>query len=175
MSWIKPMARDHARIKTSIWRDPDFRDLTMGSQWLYITILSQEKLSRAGVIDYRPGRIAALAKGHPASRVEADTLTLQRGRFILVDKQTEELFVRSYIRHDGVLDRVNMGKSVARALAEVVSFKIRSAAIDELSRLYIEQPNMPGFEGIGELYPEVMEQVLAMASTIPLPMASGVA
>lgn len=166
------MARDHGRIKTSIWRDPDWRDLPVDAQWLYKTIISQEALSRCGVLDWRPGRIAALASGNTARKVEASAKTLERARFVVIDRQTEELLVRTHVRHDGVLDRVNMGKAVGRALAKVVSQMIRDAALTELARVYEQSPRLAGWQGIEELFPDDMAAIRAMASTIPFPMAS---
>jgi len=166
------MARDHARIFTSIWRDTDFRALTVDAQHTYLAIVSQEALTYAGVLDYRPGRLAALSKDATARRVEAAVKTLERLRFVVVDRETEELLARSYVRHDGVMDRVNMGKAVARAMNKVVSMPLYGAVIDELARLYREKPNLAGFHGLGDLNPDAMARVEAMASTIPLPMAS---
>lgn len=166
------MARDHARTKTSIWRDPDWRSLPWEAQWLYQTLISQEDLSRCGVLDYRPGRIAALAAGNTAAKVRRAANTLERSRFIIIDRETEELLVRTHVRHDGVLDRVNMGKAVGRALAKVVSLSLRHAVLSELARCYEESPRLAGWVGFRELFPDDMSTVEAMSSTIPLPMTS---
>lgn len=166
------MPRDHARIQTARARDEDWRGITLEAQWAYDAIITQEALSYAGVIDYRPGRIAALAKNATPKKVESAIALLEAERYVVVDRLTEELLVRTYVRHDGVLDRVNMGKAVGRALAKVVSLDIRAAVINELARVFQERPTLAGFHGIRELYPEVMDRVEAMASTIPFPMAS---
>lgn len=165
------MARDHARIKTAIWRDPDFRKLKADEQWLYMTMLSQESLSRCGVLDWRPGRLSALASDQAALKVEKSAKSLEKSRFVVIDRQTEELLVRSHVRHDGVLDRVNMGKAVGRALASVVSLTIRDAVLTELGRLYAENSRSAGWHGIRELFPDDMALIEAMSSTIPLRMA----
>lgn len=167
------MARDHARIKTAIWRDGDWRDLSLEAQWLYKTMASQEALSRCGVLDWRPGRLAALASGATVKKVESAAKTLESARFVVIDRLTEEALIRTYVRHDGVLDRANMGKAVARALAKVVSVEIRDAVLMELSREFRRDPALAGFRGIADLFPEDMAAVRAMASAIPFPMASG--
>ena len=167
------MARDHARTKTAIWRDGDWRQLPVDAQWLYHAVMSQEDLSRCGLLDWRPGRIAALAAGNTAARVNKAAKTLEAERFVVIDRQTEELLVRSHVRHDGVLDRANMGKAVGRALAKVVSLSIRTAVINELARYYGERPNLAGWHGIEDLFPDDMALIRGMSSTLPLPMASG--
>lgn len=166
------MARDHARIQTAIWNDLEWRGLNLEAQWAYKAIASQEALSYAGVIDYRPGRIAALAKGCTARKVEAAVKTLEADRFVVVDRLTEELLVRTYVRHDGVMDRANMGKAVARAFTKVVSLDLRDAVLAELARHYADHPNLAGFVGFRELNPDGMAQIAAMASAIPSAMAS---
>lgn len=166
------MARDHARIQVSRNKDEDWRALPWESQWVYDQILCQEALSYAGVIDYRAGRIAALAKNVTAKRVESALTYLESARFVVIDRLTEELLVRSYVRHDGVMDRVNMGKAVGRALAKVVSLDVHQAVIVELARHFGDRPALAGWHGMRELYPDVMDRVEAMASTIPFPMQS---
>lgn len=166
------MPRDHARIQTAIWRDRDWRDLTWEAQWVYQALASQEALSYAGVLDYRPGRIAALASNCTTRRVETAVSLLEVERFVVVDRLTEELLIRSYVRHDGVLDRTNMGKAVARAVDKIVSLDIRDAVIAELARLHRVSPGLHGWHGIAELAPDVMSAVQAMASTVPFPMTS---
>lgn len=167
------MARDHARIKTSIWRDEDFRGLSPDAQLLYLTLVSHPALTRVGVLDFRPGRLAALAAGNTVRRVNAATKSLELSRFVIVDRKTEELLVRTHVRHDGVLDRVNMGKAVGRALEQVTSGHIRGAILTELARYYEVNPTAAGWVGLGELYPDELAMVSAMSSTIPLPMQSG--
>lgn len=167
------MARDHARIKTSRQRDADWRDLAVNAQWTYDAITTSESLSYVGVIDYRPGRIAALAKGQTAKKVDAAVKELEAARFVVVDWQTEELLIRTYVRHDGVLARVNMGKAMGRSLAKVISLDVREAIMAELARCYRDDKKAAGWVGFAELFPDDMATVKAMASAMPLRMASG--
>lgn len=167
------MARDHARILTAIWRDEDFRALPSAAQHVYLTVVSQQELSYAGRLDYRPGRIAALAKDNTAKKTEAAVKVLERERFVVVDNDTEELLVRTYVRHDGILDRTNMGKAMGRAMVQIISTKVRHALLNELARLLEERPDAPGWAGFTELFPDEFAAVHALTSTIPFPMASG--
>jgi len=142
------MARDHARIQVAIWRNRGFRALTRDAQYLYLTVVSQPGLSYCGVLDWRPSRIAALsADGDEAAIVSALSELVER-RFIHVDESTEELAVRTYMKHDGVLNRVNMGKAAGRALDVVVSLVIRDEILGELARFYRKQPELAGWAGL---------------------------
>ena len=166
------MARDHARIKTSRATDRDWLALTQGAQWTYDTILRQPRLSYCGVIDYFPGRIAKQSSDATEAKVKTDVKRLERARFVVVDHDTSELLIRSYIRHDGVLDRVNMGKACARAFLAVSSAKLRDAFLMELARLMNERPTLAGLQGFADMTPDGFAMASAMASTVPLPIAS---
>ncbi len=167
------MARDHARMKTSRGNDSDWRALTMDAQWLYDNVLTQQRLSYCGVLDYFPGRLAEHAADATEAKVRASVKKLAKARFVVVDEGTAELLIRSFVRHDGVLDRVNMGKAMSRALLTVTSRKIRDAVLMELARLMEEQPNLAGWAGFREIAPHEYDMASAMSSTIPFPMASG--
>lgn len=167
------MARDHARVQVGIWNDDDFRTLDAAAQHAYLMLASQSRLSYCGVMDYLPSRFSVLTKGSTEAKVEQAVKALERARFVVVDRKSQELLVRSYVRHDGVLDRVNMGKAVARALEHVVSKSIRSAILAELARLYGEKPTLPGWVGFRDLAPDAYAMTCEMASTMPLPIASG--
>lgn len=167
------MARDHARIKVRIWNDPDFRALDVAGQHAYLMLTSQPSLTYCGVMDYIPGRLAVLSRSNTDAKVAAAIKTLERARFAVVDRKTHEVLVRSYVRHDGVMERVNMGKAVARALEKVVSNTLRDAILTELGRLYAEEPKLHGWVGFREIDPDAFSMASAMASTIPFPIASG--
>jgi hypothetical protein len=168
------MARDHARMQTSLWRPgSDFRSLPMDAQWAYEMLCQQDGLSYAGVIDYRPGRFAVLAEDATPKKVSTAIRKLEVRKYVVIDRETEELLVRSYVRHDGVLDRTNMGKAVGRALVKVISSKIHGAILAELARHYEAKPDLSGWGGLRDLYPDLMAQVCEMGSTIPFDIASG--
>jgi hypothetical protein len=167
------MARDHARLKTSRNNDDDWRALTMDAQWLYDSVLTQQKLSYCGVLDYFPGRIAQMAAGVTEAKVRTAVKRLEKARFIVVDEDTAELLIRSFVRHDGVMDRMNMGKAMTRALLTVTSRKVRDAVLMELARLMEEAPRLAGWAGFEEIAPDEYAMATAMASTIPFPMTSG--
>lgn len=147
------MARDHARVRVSIWDDPDFLALRIAEQHLYLALMSNKGLSRAGVIDYIPSRFEGLAADLTASRFRNSVKGLRATRFLILDESTQELLVRTYVRHDGVFDRENMGKAVGTAFEAVVSDAIRLAIGDELARLMKDRPDLPGWKGLANTSP----------------------
>lgn len=134
------MARDYAQIRSDIWADDHWRSLTPGAQWLYMHLLTSPTLTHAGVADWRPARISKLARtiGPESVRKYADEL--QRERFILTDDETEEVAIRSFIRHDGVLLNPNMWKSLGAAFADIYSAPIKALVAHEVARLRSEHP-----------------------------------
>lgn len=158
------MARNHARIFTRIWQDPDFRALTVDAQHAYLATVSSPALSYVGVMDYIPQRLAGLAVGHTLRRATAALTLLDQKRFIVVDHDTAEMCVRSLVRHDRILERVNMGKATARAFGKVMSLPIREALIEELGRVYAEDQNLQGWTGVKEIDPDLMGDVIDSAA-----------
>lgn len=158
------MARNFARIYTRIWHDPEFRALTVDAQHAYFAALSYPELSYVGVMDYMPKRLSALSAGGTERKTTAALGKLEEARFILIDRASEELAVRSFARHDGVFDRLNMGKAAARAFDKVISLDIRAALITELARLRKEDPRLPGWNGFADINADAMAEIDAMAS-----------
>lgn len=161
------MARDHARIKTSIWDDPDFLNLRVAEQHLYLLLVSNKGLSRCGVVTYIPSRFEDLASDLTPAKFRAATAGLRAARFVVLDERTQELLLRSYVRHDGVLDRLNMGKAAGSAFEAVVSDDIRKAIGDELARFMQERPDLPGWIGLAATSPTAHAMASGMESRKP--------
>lgn len=160
------MARDHARVKTSIWDDPDFIALRVNEQHLYLALMSNKGLSRAGVVDYIPSRFDKLAADLTAPKFIRAISGLSAARFVVLDERTQELLLRSYVRHDGVLDRVNMGKAVGTAFEAIVSVRIRRAIGDELARLMKDEPDLAGWTGLAATSPNAHAMACGMDSSM---------
>ena len=129
------MSRDHARIRLDIWADDDFRDLPSMSQWLYLHLLTSPSLNFAGVTDWRPARIAAIAADLSAPDVEYAASFLETGEFVVIDRETEEALIRSFIKHDGLLRSPNVTKALLKSHAAIGSAVLRGVVVDQLGRL----------------------------------------
>ncbi|SDC25159.1 hypothetical protein [Actinokineospora iranica] len=132
------MARDHARLYLSIWTDEDFRVLSTPAKLLYLHLCSQDKLSYAGVHSLTPKR---WARAHPDLGVEgvrAALGELDAARFVVIDHDTEELLVRSFIRRDELWRQPNMLRAALRVAFEIESPILRAALAAELLRLPAE-------------------------------------
>lgn len=147
------MARDRANINTAIWTDDDWRELTHGEQWLYKLLLTHPSLSYAGVCDWRPGRLAQNSSDTTSADIERIGSLLQSKRFIFIDQDTEEVVIRSFLRHDGLLKQPKLGVSMANAYGSVASKMVRKVIIHELKRIREEHPEWRAFtvEAVADL------------------------
>lgn len=140
------MARDRANINTNLWVDSDWRDLDDAEQRLYMLLMTHPSLSYAGVADWRPGRLAAMSRDGSREGVELAAKGLQAQRFVLIDEGTEEILIRSFLRHDGLLKQPKLAVSMANAFGAVASKEIQMVIVHELTRLHSEHPDWKAFE-----------------------------
>jgi hypothetical protein len=140
------MSRDFARVKGSIWADDDFRVLPIASQWLYFHLLTTSTLNYAGVADWRPARIAALSGDGSAADIEEAALHLEVAQFVVIDRDSEEALVRSFLRYDGLMSQPNVAAAMVKDFACVVSRPLRGVFIHELRRLHKEDPDLRGWK-----------------------------
>lgn len=133
------MARGHGRILTSVWEDDDFLDLDEREQRLYLFLISQPNLNHAGLLDLTLRRWARKARGLTVAELEKRIGRLEESRFVVVDDDTEELLIRSFVRNDGVwrMPKV-MGAMVSGAL-EISSRKLQQALLAEMDRIPLEE------------------------------------
>jgi hypothetical protein len=139
------MAREHAQIKLAMWADDDIRALSPRAQHLYFVLTTSPTLSYCGVADWRPKRIAPLARGWTPEHVETAAAELVAGLYILIDEHTEEVLVRSFIRNDELMKQPRMGTAMAKAHAAVASNVLRGVVVHELIRLKADFPDYRGW------------------------------
>lgn len=141
------MPRDHAQINLGIWNDPDFRALPPPAQHLYLTLWTHPGLSYCGVVDWRPGRIAAASQGWAVGDLQTAASCLQARHFIVIDETSEECLIRSWVRWDGLMKQPRLAVSYANAYSSVGSNLLRGVIIDELVKL---KEREPGLAGLGQ-------------------------
>lgn len=140
------MARERATINVDIWSDDDFRDLTAAAQSLYFKLTSHPKLDYCGCVEFHPGRLAAMSREQTAGDVMIAAQELSDKFFCVFDQSTDEVLVRSFLRHDGLLRQPRLAVSAAKAYGGIASNKIRSVVVHELQRYKKENPELPAWE-----------------------------
>lgn len=129
------MARNHARIYATIWADPDFLALTADAQRLYMLLLSQPNLSHCGLLPLTVKRWAQKAADTHPSRIEAGLDELADKRFVVLDYDTEELLIRSFIRGDEVYRQPNVLAAASKDAVGIASPALRAELLAEIVRI----------------------------------------
>jgi hypothetical protein len=127
--------RSEARIFTSVWKEGEFRALSVHAQWLFFFLLSQPDLTHCGVIPFRPGRWAGKTQGLSDEAAEAAADELAKAEFVVIDRGTGELLVRSLVRRDRVLRQPFLIIPLTDAINDVESVRIRAMLLTELTRI----------------------------------------
>lgn len=153
------MARSHARIGTDMPDEQSVRALSVGAQWLYDRLLLSKELSRCGVLPLRIALWSDRAPDASEKKVRGWLKELTASRHVVTDERYQEAFVRTYVRHDGLLGQPNVVAAMVSDYGLVASPTIRVAFMLELRRIW-DLADLPESERGGWLlavghYPEV--------------------
>lgn len=140
------MAREYARIKLTIWNDPDFKALSTDAQWLYFTMLTSATINSCGVLEWREPKLANFSSDMTVQRLRRAAWELGQAGLAAVDPETEEALVRSFVRHDGVLQSPNMTRALVREHGGIASLNIMAIVSREVRRGLSEHPEWKGAE-----------------------------
>lgn len=134
---------DHGRILHRIWNDPDFRELHPVDQRMYFVTISQPLLTHAGIVPLTWKRWSTFSKHTSVADIETAVKTLAAcpGRFVIVDDDYEELFVRSHLRNAKVLGNPLVTVNACNSFEAIASPDLRRDWLIELHRLRADQPD----------------------------------
>lgn len=138
--------RDFAQIRLSIWNDDEFADLSADAQLLYFTLISHPSMNRAGVGTWHAGRMAAFNRTWTTDAVIDAAVELMTTKFVVIDENTDEYLVRTFIRHDGLMKQRNLATTMAREFATIGSRTLKAVVVHELARLREEFPEWKGWQ-----------------------------
>lgn len=153
------MKQPYAKLMAAMWSDEsDFRFLPALAQRAYLVLISQPNMSNCGVLPYAVRRWARMAPDTSVPDFEASLRVLQDEAYVVVDEDSEELWVRTWMKYDRLMDIHNGPKGVARSIEAVLSTSlkntIRSAAFelapDSQRSLFVspcEAPSQPPPQG----------------------------
>jgi len=129
------MSRNHGRLLTEILSDPDFQTLSEGAQRLYMILLPQRDLNTAGILSINYRRWARVCSTTTPERIRELAHELDKRRYVILDEDTEEAFIRSLIRRDGIASQPQMLKNALKVATQVESPRLRAELATELRRL----------------------------------------
>lgn len=129
------MANAAGLINEGLWRkDKEFQQLPRLAQCTFCQILSQKDLDTAGVLTLHLELLAKACTELTEEQLRADFAVLEQRRFLFVDYDTDEVFLRSYVRLVSVKSP-NAWRSVPKNARLIASLKIRHELALELRRI----------------------------------------
>ena len=153
------MARQYAQIQVAIWSDEDFKALDPDLQHAFFVLISQPRMNLCGVIDYIQSRIAGCVKKWTVDDVESLVKGLESEKYVVVDRDTQELLVRTFIRNDGLLKMPNVAQGMASDYGEVMSDRLRKSIDAELKKAFKQDPTLGGWVGVKRGNPVLFNRI----------------
>jgi len=136
--------RHYANVQTSVWAaDSGFRGLPARAQWLYLLLLSQPNISAAGVLPLTVRRWAQMSANMTTAALGEILDELEAQRYVVVDHDTEELLVRTFVRWDNGYRNPKRRPVILRDASAVESLPIRLALVDEFVKLELPTDALP--------------------------------
>lgn len=129
------MARAYAQIVTAIWRDDDFTALPHDEQWMYLLLNTQPDISAAGVLTLAVTRWAKRSPTMKPERINELLDRLAARRFVAIDRDTDEVLVRTFIRWDRGYGNPKRQPAIRDAINAVESAEILAALAIEVDRV----------------------------------------
>ena len=126
---------DYGKLLSRIWTDSEFTALDARSQQVYCLLISYSTRNLAGVLPLTLKRWAKCTKDATVDNLIHALKTLARADFVVVDWDTEELLVRTFIRNDEVYKQPNLMTAARRFALQVESERLRWVLHEEFLRL----------------------------------------
>jgi hypothetical protein len=126
---------DYGKLLSRIWSDEYFVALDARPQQLYCLLISYSTRNLAGVLPLTMKRWSNCTGDATIDNLTQALIVLAANSFVVVDWDTEELLIRTFIRNDEVYRQPNLMKSARKFALQVESEALRWALHDELERL----------------------------------------
>lgn len=126
------MSRTYATIDAGIWSDAEFCDRTAGAQRTYFMLITQTDITACGTL---PLTLRRWSSTCAEKDLAAWLIELTDHRFVLIDEDTEELLVRTFVKWDGGYKHPRRLQAVVATARAIRSAPLRTAAMHELTQL----------------------------------------
>lgn len=153
------MAGAFGKLYKAAWDDDDFKALSIEAQHAYMMFISAKQITFAGVAPFVPTRFVGLARNMTEKKFNTSVRELEKARFIVVDRKTQEVLLRTYIKHDDSLRNSKLAVAVGKAVREVYSPVILRVIAEEMAKLLVAHPDLAGWEKLAETAPDLFAHV----------------
>ena len=180
---------EYGKLLSRIWTDPEFTKLDARSQQVYSLLISYSTRNLAGVLPMTLKRWAGCTSDATVENITAALRRLAAARFVVVDWDTEEVLIRTYIRNDEVYKQPNLMQAARKFCRQVESVALRWALFDELTKLpehknadqttavanaLVDGVDRPPVEPIAEDFGEPFEEPIGEDPGVGVSYVSGV-
>lgn len=132
------MARTYANVDVGIWDDPDFCGLSAGAQRTYFMLITQTDITACGSLALTLRRWSKTCLEQDLTAWLAE---LEDARFVVIDEDSEELLVRTFVKWDGGYKHSKRVLAVIAYARAIRSRPLRDAVADELAKLGVSIAN----------------------------------
>lgn len=154
------MAREYAKLLTRIWADSEFKGLSGNTQRLYFQIISQPDISMAGVVTLAPTRWSLQVGDQDKVCIEQCLSELESKRFVIIDRSSQEVLVRSFVRSDGGWKSPTTMIGIDSSVRAILSDGLKAAVRDEFSRIDTSKLSVKVSEKTGKSTRDVVEGIM---------------
>jgi len=162
---------DYTKLYRAIWRDRDFLALPSSVQRTYMMLATQPNINSAGVLTLAAARWATYAPDTTPASIAADIEVLEAARYVVVDRSTDELMVRTLIVHDELYKQRNGPRSIEIAMSEVLSDTIADCIVDVAARVGVTlTPRVKQGDPCPAVTPEPRVDPLSRPRPVPHPV-----
>jgi hypothetical protein len=132
------MARTYANVDVGIWDDPEFCGLSAGAQRTYFMLITQTDITACGSLALTLRRWSKTCLEQDLTAWLAE---LEDARFVVIDEDSEELLVRTFVKWDGGYKHAKRVLAVTAYARAIRSRPLRDAVADELAKLGVSIAN----------------------------------
>ena len=147
------MTRQYATFDCGMWDDPEgFASLSSGAQRTYFMLVTQRDIAACGTLPLTLRRWSRTCMDDGTAGWLAE---LVERSYVLIDEDTEELLVRTFMKWDAGYKHAKRVRAVIASALAIRSLSIRSAALAELASLGVPIPDQNGTELLRSVVTEV--------------------
>lgn len=139
------VSKRQVRLPTRLWRDENFRSLSERAQHMYLLLATQPDATTVGSLPLTVRRWSRLSSSNTEQDVWESLNELTGADLVLVDEDTEEVLVLSYLQLIGRHDQPNVVRAAFTAAHQIKSPVLRAVALADLN-LPARQDAVPAAE-----------------------------
>jgi len=124
----------YVKVVRSIWTDSEWLELSSTEKLIYLQLISQPNISKCGVLPFVPRRWAHMHPDLGPDELNAAIDSLERLGYVFVDRDTEELLVRTYMRYDEAWRQTNGVRGIQIEAEQIMSKALLQQVLQEFEK-----------------------------------------